>query len=268
MFEMVKAIHEALHIESTWAFVTVIAVVFAIMSGSVAWVVDKGYKNSPEYRDQQISGPATTMPQPNAPKTTLPQADAPNKTAATRDVHRNQSNSPKDHPSEPADGKPPTLLDLFHKDMSSTLKVHDDAVSITGKDGTVLHIKRQVYFDFDANSKFVGFYISTTNPMSGAETASACLILDQNNAVQEALDNLSESLQVSGGYPNQMTNAHDLRFSGRVLIYHEAFLSITEKADVIRAYAVKHQDVQFRGPDYLGDQTIAWYHEHGIPKPK
>ena len=46
MFEMVKAIHEALHIESTWAFVVVIAAAFALMSGSVAWVVDQGYKNS------------------------------------------------------------------------------------------------------------------------------------------------------------------------------------------------------------------------------
>ena len=46
MFEMAKAIHEALHIQSTWAFVTVIALTFAFLSGSVAWLVDKGYKNS------------------------------------------------------------------------------------------------------------------------------------------------------------------------------------------------------------------------------
>jgi hypothetical protein len=46
MFELVKAIHEALHIQSTWAFVTVIAFGFAVFSGGAAWIVDRGYKNS------------------------------------------------------------------------------------------------------------------------------------------------------------------------------------------------------------------------------
>jgi hypothetical protein len=46
MFEIVKAIHEALHIQSTWAFVTVIAFGCAFFGGGTAWIVDRGYKNS------------------------------------------------------------------------------------------------------------------------------------------------------------------------------------------------------------------------------
>jgi hypothetical protein len=46
MFDFVKAIHEALHIQSTWAFVAVIAFVFAVLGGSTAWIVDRAYKNS------------------------------------------------------------------------------------------------------------------------------------------------------------------------------------------------------------------------------
>jgi hypothetical protein len=46
VFEMVKAIHEALGIESTWAFVLVIAGIFAFLSGSTAWIIDTGYKRS------------------------------------------------------------------------------------------------------------------------------------------------------------------------------------------------------------------------------
>ncbi|MGA2001472.1 MAG: hypothetical protein ABSG52_15900 [Terriglobales bacterium] len=60
MFEMVKAIHEALGIESTWAFVLVIASVFAFLSGGVAWVVDKGYKKSVQERagyTQSVTAP-------------------------------------------------------------------------------------------------------------------------------------------------------------------------------------------------------------------
>ena len=50
MWETIRAIHEALGIESTWAFVLIIAGVFAFLSGSVAWVVDRGYKNSEVYK--------------------------------------------------------------------------------------------------------------------------------------------------------------------------------------------------------------------------
>jgi hypothetical protein len=48
MFETVKAIHEALRTDSTWPFVVVIALVFALISGAVAWVVDRGYQNALE----------------------------------------------------------------------------------------------------------------------------------------------------------------------------------------------------------------------------
>jgi hypothetical protein len=73
---------------------------------------------------------------------------------------------------------------------------------------------------------------------------------------------MQKNVAVSGGFANEMTKIQDLTFSGRVLIYHEAFLSITQKADIIHACAVRHWDVQFRGPDYLGAQVISWYHEH------
>lgn len=54
MFEMVKAFHEAFHTESTWAFVLPIALIFALMSGSIAWVIDKGYKNSRDAGENPI----------------------------------------------------------------------------------------------------------------------------------------------------------------------------------------------------------------------
>jgi len=59
-----------------------------------------------------------------------------------------------------------------------------------------------------------------------------------------------------------MTSIQDLTFSGRVLIYHEEFLSIPQKADIIRAYAVKNLAVQFMGSDYLATQITAWYQQH------
>lgn len=54
MWETIGAIHKALRIESTWAFVLLMALgaalIAAIVVGAGAWVIDAGYKNSPEYK--------------------------------------------------------------------------------------------------------------------------------------------------------------------------------------------------------------------------
>jgi len=46
MFELAKAIHEAIHTESTAAFMVTIAVVFALLGTGVGWIVDRQYKNT------------------------------------------------------------------------------------------------------------------------------------------------------------------------------------------------------------------------------
>jgi hypothetical protein len=57
MFEFVEAVHKALKTESTIAFVLVIAGVFAVGGGALAWVVDQGYKNSAEYKKEHKGAP-------------------------------------------------------------------------------------------------------------------------------------------------------------------------------------------------------------------
>jgi len=50
MYDIVEGIHKALRIESTWAFVLVIAIGAALVGGFFAWIIDTGYKNSAEYK--------------------------------------------------------------------------------------------------------------------------------------------------------------------------------------------------------------------------
>jgi hypothetical protein len=71
------------------------------------------------------------------------------------------------------DDKPPTLLDLFKKDFSNTMKVSDEeaAISVTSKDGATINIRRQVYMDFPAKAKFAGFYIYRPSPPSADKLA-------------------------------------------------------------------------------------------------
>jgi hypothetical protein len=154
--------------------------------------------------------------------------------------------------------KAPTLTDLFKSDLPSLMKVTDkDTVGIQWQKGDVLHITTQVYLDFDAKTQFVGFYIP-----SSERTYLASLQLV--NAVQDAIERLRKNQRIRAGYGDEGTTLDELVFSGRVFLYHEDFLSITEKADIIKAYKQRHYDVQFRGPEYLGDQVIAWHRLHDV----
>ncbi|HKV47351.1 MAG TPA: hypothetical protein VJN69_04615 [Candidatus Acidoferrales bacterium] len=75
MFDIVEAIHRALRIESTWAFVLVIALGAAAVGGFLAWVADASYKNSPEYAHSRssssVDGPARPDPPPYQSAPTL-----------------------------------------------------------------------------------------------------------------------------------------------------------------------------------------------------
>jgi hypothetical protein len=155
--------------------------------------------------------------------------------------------------------KPPTLGDFFNKDFSNTMKATDDLKLIRQSDNTIIHVKRQVYLDFDAKTEFVGFYVPSTDPFSD-ETFKICRTLVE--AVQPAIENLTKKVEIGGGYKEVDTTLKDLVFSGRVFLYHEGSLSIPQKADLINAYKSKNYDVQFRGLDYLGDQIISWRAQH------
>jgi len=160
----------------------------------------------------------------------------------------------------PEQATPPTLLGLFKSDFANVMKFTDEErIGIEWKDGSVLHIKTQVYADFPAKTQFVGFYIPASS-----KTYEACL--DLSDAVESTMKSLQKRIAVSAGYRNERDRLQDLTFSGRVLLYHEEFLSIPQKAAIIEAYGAKHLDVQFRGPDYLGDQVIAWHRQHDVRK--
>jgi hypothetical protein len=163
----------------------------------------------------------------------------------------------------------PTLLDLFKNDFGNTMKATDtngSAYQVQAPSGATIDVRRQVYMDFPARNKFVGFYIYRPSPPSvnfkSEKTVLACFQLLQINAVQKAFDDFGKQVGVMGGQGGQMTTFQDLTFSGRVVIYHEEFLSIPQKANIISAYQAKHFDVQFFGDEYLGLQLIAWHQKH------
>ena len=172
-----------------------------------------------------------------------------------------------------ADEKPPTLIDLFKSDFPGTLRATDtdvDAYTMSTPEGSTIKVKRQTYEDYAAKTKFIGFYISKPQPpakdFSGKDTFAACLELLKHNAVEETFDHFGKQVAVAGGYGDQMTTSKELTFSGRVLIYHEEFLSIPQKADILKEYKEKGLAVTFMGPDYLGTRVVAWHQQHDAKK--
>ncbi len=56
MFEIVEAIHKALHTQSTLVFVFVCFLVVGSAGGGVAWLIDIGYKNELRERARRDNG--------------------------------------------------------------------------------------------------------------------------------------------------------------------------------------------------------------------
>lgn len=157
---------------------------------------------------------------------------------------------------------PPSMSDIFRNDFPNTMRLTDDAIGIEWKDnGKTTRITRQLYLDFPANSKFVGFYVPTSDPMDPSRTAEACLRMAQVDAVQQALEDMPKKTPVLAGLA-QPTTIQDLTFSGRVVIYHDDFLSVTQQADIIRAFAAKHYSVGFFGPSDFGKALGSWHRLH------
>jgi len=169
---------------------------------------------------------------------------------------------PVDHaakpPVPPIDAKPPTLESLFKSDVPYAAKIGNTNI-LQGPSGDRLNVRTQIYVDFTGKTKFVGYYIPHFD-----HTYEVCLGIV--SSVKLTIEDAENGLQVTAGYKGEQTSLKDLTFSGRVLLYHEDFLSIPQKAEIIKTYTADGFDVNFRGPEYLGDQVVAWYHEHKQPK--
>ena len=150
----------------------------------------------------------------------------------------------------------PRLIDLFTNDYPSFFKFkQDDAIKVKGSKAED-KIVSQLYFDVLTKTEFVGFYLPSTD-----DAATDCRLLA--SAVPLVINDAIKKLRFSAGNGGERTYLKDVAFSGRVIIYHEDFLSIPERADIIKAFASQKMDVLFRGPDYLMGAVTAWQQRKG-----
>jgi len=149
--------------------------------------------------------------------------------------------------------KSPTLHEYFKKDFSNYLAANRQiGIRVFIRDSEPenkqdYELEFRLHCDFDSLTKFISVYLpSSTFPNAG----SICKVIAEQSSEITSL--LSEGVIVaSSRYDDRMTEINDLRFTGRVYIYHEAYLSSDEIDELRTFYKQRNLDPRFRGSNYL-----------------
>jgi hypothetical protein len=156
---------------------------------------------------------------------------------------------PPPRPKSPQPEAPLTLESLFKSDFPNVMKFTISADPTVFDDGERVTVTSQEYADFPARSSFIGYYIPYT-PL----TFRVCARLA--NSSKELLGAFTKRISMQT-FDASATKLTDLTFSGRDFIYHEWPLTLQQKSTLVDYYTSKHLAVEFRGIDYLRDQTLS-----------
>lgn len=136
------------------------------------------------------------------------------------------------------------LEHLFHSDFNHLLRSwvpHKSIMSNT----EVVNFKSSVLSDFQGNNKFVSYYIPKT-----PYTYQICEKLAQNDVAFQGTDWVEVESSDIGLSP---TAKSELKFSGRVFIYHESILLAKQKRELYNLFKKRDMAVEFRGIDYVNE---------------
>ena len=140
-----------------------------------------------------------------------------------------------------------SLKDLFKNDFPMFMK-ESGVENFEFQNGEKFNIKWQIYFDYETQSKFIGYYIAS-NP----HTLEICVGLVDH---YKDMFNLSDGLRVEMQSPVlQPVEKSELKFSGRVFIYHEDPLFESKKTELRELYKNHGESIQFRGSEYQWEKT-------------
>jgi hypothetical protein len=148
--------------------------------------------------------------------------------------------------------KQETLLYFFENDFNTLFRPNSNylmGVKCEGKEEEMVTIRRIAYEDFASQTVFVGFYIPVT-PC----TYALCAHLAGNYHIALELTKTPGRMEVSmtGLQP---VNSSELKFSGRVFIYHESPLFEEQKRELFALYKSKGLAVQFRDWKYAAEKN-------------
>lgn len=157
----------------------------------------------------------------------------------------------------------PTLISLMDTSFPSLNKLWGKP-ELHFDDGTSLQIRSALYFDlFTSGSKFLGFYV----PHSARTLEVFGILAAHAIELGDALGNggLKIICKVPGDNPQTVS---DLRYSGKVYLYHEEALTHRQMAEAEEIFKSHELSVVLRGPDFLATAWIAWKQKSGASRAK
>ncbi|MGE0499905.1 MAG: toll/interleukin-1 receptor domain-containing protein [Rhizobiaceae bacterium] len=137
-----------------------------------------------------------------------------------------------------------SLYEYFVKDGSRNLATHETWSLIDGKNGAELgKVIAKLHYDFEANAKFISFYIPNIDGIELPET----LLL---NRIDEILKWPKEKVEVSAGFGSERRNAKDLVFTGQIYLYSERPVRPNYVDQILADAQRLGQNITFRSVDY------------------
>jgi hypothetical protein len=141
-----------------------------------------------------------------------------------------------------------TDFDFQHYDMEAYT-----SVTLKGDDGSSTTISVTIFQDYHSRSFFLSFYLPE-NP----HTYDACEVIalrEYKNVIARFMANGSIQVPEPGGL--SQTTKNELKFSGRIYVYYESFLSLSQLGALEHTYENAGLSFIPRGPGYLDIERAA-----------
>jgi len=139
-----------------------------------------------------------------------------------------------------------TLREYFDTDFTRVLNSAQPVQWQHG--GAAGQMPARIHFDFDSNAKFLSCYLPTD--ACHGEVCNG--LVDQVNE----LLTIGDGLEVQMGLPGErLRNSRELRFAGRLFIYHETDIDETVQNAVRTRGNQQNVLVQFRGPRFAVERA-------------
>jgi hypothetical protein len=140
-----------------------------------------------------------------------------------------------------------TIRDFFERDFG-TLSVGKALPTRNLATAASFELQGRVHYDYDANAKFVSYFIPReTHPME-----IATLALQKHADILTGVEGVECSSRLPG---ERVTSSRELRFTGRVFLYMENGLSEPEIDGLESLGKQLGLAVRYRGPVYAAERT-------------
>lgn len=144
-----------------------------------------------------------------------------------------------------------TLHEYFKTDFSNYLALNRKIgirifLNPSNPEDNDYELEFRLHCDFESLTKFISVYLPSSTFPNGSHI---CKVIGEK--INEISNSFSERVIVTGSrYDDRKTEINELKFTGRLYIYHAVYLTEKEKDELRIFYKQKNINPRFRGSNY------------------